>query len=120
MTGGMKMIAVLRSLVASYIITGIVLLLLSFGVYKLELGEAAVNIMVIAIYLVVTFLGGIMTGKQVKEKKFLWGALFGLLYIIFIFLASIIISKEFDLLAMRSITAMLLCIGGGIFGGMVS
>lgn len=120
MTGGMKMMAVLRSLVASYVITGVILLLLAFGVYKLELNEAAVNIMVIVIYVVVTLLGGIMTGKSVKEKKYLWGALFGFLYIALIFCASMIVSKEFDLLSTRSITAMLLCIGGGIFGGMVS
>ncbi len=120
MSGGMKLIAVLKSLVASYVMTALVLLLLSFGVYKLELSEAAVNIMVIAIYLVVTLLGGILTGKQVKEKKFLWGALFGFMYIILIFLASMIMSREFDILSTRSVTAVLLCVAGGIFGGMVS
>ena len=120
MSGGMKMVAVLKALVAAYVVTALLLLLLSFGVYKLELSEAAVNIMVIVTYLVVTFLGGILTGKQVKEKKFLWGALFGLIYIFLIFLASIIMSRDFDILSTRSVTAALLCIAGGVFGGMVS
>ncbi|MDE5966948.1 MAG: TIGR04086 family membrane protein [Lachnospiraceae bacterium] len=120
MAGGMKMMAVLKALVVSYVLTGIVLVLLAFGVYKLELSEAAVNIMVIVVYLAMTFLGGIITGKQVKVKKYLWGALYGFLYIALIFCASMVVSKGFDLLAVSSVTAMFLCVGGGIFGGMIS
>lgn len=120
MTVGMKFLSVLKSLIVAYVMTALILLLVAFGVYKLELTEAIVNILVIVIYVLVTFLGGLLTGKAVKEKQFLWGAIFGFLYILLIFGASIIVSEGFDLFATRTITSLLLCVAGGLLGGMLS
>lgn len=120
MTNGMKIMAVLRNLILMYILTAACLLLLSFGVYKLELSEAVVGIFVIVIYLAVTFLGGLLTGKKVKEKKFLWGALFGFLYILIVMLASLVMHKEFDVMSTKAVTSMVLCVCGGLLGGMFS
>ncbi len=118
MTNGMKIMAVLRTMILMYILTAICLLLVSFGVYKLELSEASVGIFVIVIYLAVSFLGGLLTGKKVKEKKFLWGALFGFLYIFLVMLASLVMHNEFDILSTKAVTSMILCVSGGLLGGM--
>ena len=66
---------VLKSLLASYIVTGILLLILTFLVYKLELDEQMVVIGIVAIYVIATFVGGFILGKLTEVKKYIWGLL---------------------------------------------
>ena len=120
MTKGMKALEVLKALIVAYIITGLALAALAFAVYKLELNESTVNIIITVIYIAASFIGAFITGKRVKEKKFLWGAILGLAYIFVIYVAAAILSKGFNLTSTTSITAFFLCMGGGLLGGMLS
>lgn len=120
MSKSMKALEVLKSLIAAYIFTGVALAILAFVIYKLELSEAVVNIVIVAIYVLSSFIGGFITGKRVKERKFAWGVALGAMYILIIYLASLLLSKNFDLVSTSNITAFLLCIGGGMLGGMLS
>ncbi len=120
MSAKLKAMEVIKSLIAAYVVTGIALAILAFLVYKMELTESVVNIAIVAIYIIASFLGGFITGKKVKEKKFVWGLLLGVLYIFIIYLVSTIISQDFNLTSASSITAFFLCVGGGLLGGMVS
>ena len=73
------LIPVLVILVTMYIITGMLLLLLAFLMYKLDLTEPVVNGAIIAIYIIAGFLGGFLMGKKAGVKKYLWGLLMGAL-----------------------------------------
>lgn len=66
-------IPVMVILVTMYIITGILLLLLAFLMYRMELSEPVANGAIIAIYIISGFLGGFLIGKKVGVKKYLWG-----------------------------------------------
>lgn len=120
MTVQAKILHVVKALIAAYVFTGIALAILAFMVYKFTLGEAVVNVVIILIYVLSSFLGAFLTGKKIKEKKFLWGLLLGAIYIIIICIASAIITKDFNLLSTTTISAFALCIGGGLLGGMLS
>lgn len=104
----------------SYVVTGVALAILAFLVLKMELAESVVNIAIVVIYVVASFIGGFKTGKKVKEKKFVWGLVLGVLYIVVIYLVSIVISRNFNLTSASSFTAFFLCVGGGLLGGMLS
>ena len=67
-----KVMTLIKILFVSYIITGILLLILALLLYKLDLGENQVNIGVIAIYLISCFAGGFIAGKRTGSRKFLW------------------------------------------------
>jgi len=120
MSKSMKVLEVIKALAASYIFTGVALAALAFAVYKWSLGETVVNIVILAVYVLATFLGGLITGKRVKEQKFFWGLLLGGLYILIIYGVSMIMSASLDMISTASIAACLLCLGGGMLGGMVS
>ena len=120
MSKSMKVLEVIKSLAASYIFTGVALAALAFVVYKWSLGETVVNIVILAVYVLASFLGGLITGKRVKERKFFWGLLLGGLYILIIYGVSMIMSASLDMISTASIAACLLCLGGGMLGGMVS
>lgn len=111
---------ILKSLLASYIVTGLLLLLLSFFVYKFETGEELVTASIVAIYVISTFVGGFIIGKLTQVKKFIWGTVIGLFYFALLFAISYGVYREFQTNGLNIITTIILCIGGGTLGGMLS
>ena len=53
-----------------------------------------------------------------KNKKFLWGILVGLLYFGIMLLVSLAVNRQLDQTAANFVTTMVLCILGGMLGGM--
>jgi putative membrane protein (TIGR04086 family) len=116
----MKILEVIKALVAAYIITGIALAVLAFVIYKWNLNESVVNIVILAIYVLATFVGGFLTGKQVRERKFIWGFILGACYILIIYGVSMILSATMNMVSTASVLAAILCLAGGMLGGMLS
>ncbi|MBD5550910.1 MAG: TIGR04086 family membrane protein [Lachnospiraceae bacterium] len=110
----------LKCLLFSYILTGGLLLLLALLLYKLHLSEKAVNAAIILIYVAASFFAGFVTGKKTGTKKFFWGAAMGALYFAILFVISAVVNRSFPQLSSDFTTTMLLCVGGGMLGGMLS
>ena len=117
---GEKIMWMLKSLLASYIVTGLLLLGLTFLVYKFELDEQVVVAGIVAIYVVSTFMGGYIIGKLTGTKKYIWGMIVGAVYFVLLFVISYGVYREFNTNGISSITTAILCIGGGTLGGMLS
>ncbi len=115
-----KIMWMLKAMLASYIVTGLLLLLLTFLLYQFKLDEQTVVAGIVVIYVVSTFIGGLILGKLTKKRKFLWGSILGGLYFLLLFLISYGIYREFNTNGINAITTALLCVGGGMLGGMVS
>lgn len=109
-----------KLLIASYFITGILLLLLAMLLYKFHIGEAIVNMGIVLIYCLSTFFTGFLAGKSMREKKFLWGLLLGAAYFLLLCLISFAITRSIEDLSGNFLTSMLLCTGSGMLGGMLS
>lgn len=116
----MRAIWVLKALTASYVVTGLLLLLLTLLVYKLGLDEEKVTAGIAAIYALSTFVGGIVIGKLSKMRKFLWGLTVGLLYFGLLLLISFGIYRTLQGSGTNILTSFLLCTAGGMAGGMIS
>lgn len=113
-------IFLLKSMLASYIITGILLLFLALLLYKLRLQENVVSIGIILIYIISTFFAGFITGKKIGNRKFLWGLLMGVAYFALLLLVSLCINHTVKDVANHLLTTFLLCAGSGMLGGMIS
>lgn len=96
------------------------MLVLAFLLYKLGLGERIVSFAIIVIYVVSTFFGGMLAGKKMENRKFLWGLLVGGAYFLLLTFASAILGEEGIGLGNSFWTTLVLCAGGGMLGGMVS
>lgn len=120
MTKNYSLIRVITSLIVSYVVTGILLLLFAFAMYKLRLTEKTVNLAITFVYIFASATGGLVIGKSMKEKKFIWGFLIGALYALIIFLVSLIYTKGGQIIAIDGISTLLLCVAGGTLGGMIS
>lgn len=120
MERGTQVFQVMKALLASYIVTGILLFVITFFLYKFEWDEQMVTAGIIVIYVVSTFVGGFILGKIKKARKFLWGLVMGTLYFALLFLVSFGVYRSFDGNGTNVITTFLLCAGGGMLGGMLA
>ena len=64
---GLPIFYLLRVLLFSYLITGFLLLLLAFLLYRVGLSEKVVTISIIGIYVIATFLAGFLAGKKMEK-----------------------------------------------------
>lgn len=107
-------------LLASYLITIGCLLVLALLLYKIPLSESAVNIGIVIIYTISTFLASFICGRKLQNKKFLWGFLIGTAYFLILLLISLITNKSTGGLGSNAITTFLICAGAGTLGGMLA
>ena len=109
-----------KALLAAYVVTGILLIILALALYKFELNEGAVTAGVTAVYLISTFTGGLVVGKLAKVRRFLWGIVLGILYFALLLLVTVGIYRTFHGSSTEILVTFALCAGGGMTGGMIS
>ena len=114
----MQVMWILKALLACYLVTGILLLLLAFLLYRFDLSEQVVTVTIVAVYAISTFVGGIIAGKIRQEKKFFWGLLIGSMYFLLLIMISFGVYRQVE--HGNLLTTALLCVGGGMLGGMLS
>lgn len=115
-----KVIFIIKCMLGAYILTAGLLLLLAFMLYRFGLSERVVSICIIAVYIIVTFLAGLIAGKREGQKKFLWGLMMGALYFGILVAVSLVVNRGLDDVAGNLMTVFFLCAGSGMLGGMVS
>ena len=120
MQKNIKVIWWIKSLLASYIVTGILLLVLTFFMYKFELNEKIVSAAIVGIYVVSTLIGGVIIGKLTKSKRYLWGMVLGILYFVLLLLITLGVYRTLNGASVSIVTSLILCAGGGMTGGMIS
>lgn len=120
MQKNIKVIWWIKSLLASYIVTGILLLVLTFFMYKFELNEKIVSAAIVGIYVVSTLIGGVIIGKLTKSKQYLWGMVLGILYFVLLLLITLGVYRTLNGDSVSIVTSLILCAGGGMTGGMIS
>ncbi len=115
-----KVIFIIKCMLGAYILTAGLLLLLAFMLYRFGLSEKVVSICIIAVYIIVTFLAGLLAGKREGRKKFLWGLMMGVLYFGILVAVSLVVNRGLEDVAGNMVTVFFLCAGSGMLGGMVS
>lgn len=110
----------LKALLCSYVITGILLLILALILYKIGPAEETVNAAIILIYVVSAFSGGFVMGKLMHTRRFLWGLVTGILYFLLLLLISAGVYHGIEADYVSLLTTFLICGGGGMLGGMIS
>ena len=110
----------IKALLASYIVTGISLLVLTFFMYKFELNEKIVSAAIVGSYVVSTLIGGMIIGKLTKSKRYLWGMVLGIIYFVLLLLITLGVYRTLNGDSVSFVTSLILCAGGGMTGGMIS
>lgn len=115
-----KIKVVLRSLLFSYILSGILLVVISFALYKLHWKEGQVQMAVNAVYILSCLAGGLLMGKGIRQKRFFCGFLAGALYFIVLLLVSFLLRRGISVSFTQIFTVMGMCVASGTVGGVLS
>ena len=67
-----RLVALLKCLMAAYLITGALLMLVAGLLYKFSIGENVVDISIIVIYCVSSLLAGLFFSKGAANRRFIW------------------------------------------------
>nr|WP_294468562.1 TIGR04086 family membrane protein [uncultured Sellimonas sp.] len=111
---------IFQALLVSYIVTGILLLVLAVLLYKLNLDKGTVTAGITGIYVVSAFAGGFLIGKLQRVKKFIWGLILGISYFLLLVLVTFGVYHTLQGDAVQIVTTFILCAAGGMLGGMLS
>lgn len=114
-----RLVALLKCLMAAYLITGVLLLIVAGVLYKFSIGENVVDISIIVIYCVSSLLAGLFFSKSASSHRFLWGMLAGAAYFLVICAVSAVADPNFVPISNSCITTLLICLGSGMLGGML-
>lgn len=94
--------------------------ILAFLLFKLQLPLKVVSVAVIILYIFSTGIGGFLAGKKMEVHRFLWGLTIGVAYYLVLLVVSYVYHGGGVMLAQSLFTTFLLCVGGGMLGGMLS
>ncbi len=111
---------ILIDLVAMYVITGILLVVLAALLGRVDMSDAAVSIGIIATYIISCFAGGFFIGKKKKRKKYLWGFGVGVFYFLVLLLGNLAVNRGLNGQVIHMATTAVLCSLSGMAGGMIS
>ena len=115
----MTLAILLKMLIVSYFITGVLLLFLALLLYKFHLSDQVVTAAIIVIYILSTFFTGFLAGKKIGHQKYLWGLCLGGIYFAVLVLVSLCIRHSFSDLSQNFLFTMFLCLASGMLGGML-
>ena len=109
-----------KIILAMFVTTAILLFVLALFVWQLQPGGRVISIGISVVYVVSCLVGGFFAGKVQGTKKFVWGMLMGFLYVIVLLGITLIVMKGFHADLSQFVLNLLLCLGGGMIGGMIS
>lgn len=115
-----KAIKIAKVLVMEAIISVAALCLFALILMRFQPSESGIRMGVRILYIIVNLIGGFLIGKIMKQKKFLWGVITGLIYFVIISIISCLVTQSFYSDIQNAITICLLCVAGGMAGGMLS
>lgn len=115
-----KAVHMFFSVVLSYILTMLILLIIAFLMLKAGLGGTVVSVALVISWILPLFAGGFFMGRHVEHKRYLWGLTVGILYFIIYLLLSVIIKTEPSPVLSDYIKRGILILLSATFGGMLS
>ncbi len=111
---------ILVDLVAMYVVTGILLVILATLLGHVEISDAAVSIGIIVTYILSCFIGGFLIGKKKKKRKYLWGLCVGAFYFLVLLLGNLAVNRGLNGQLIHMLTTAVLCTLSAMAGGMLS
>lgn len=107
-----------KALIISYIITGIMLIVLSLLLYKLHWGMTVVYFGVILTYVVSNLIGAHILANHIRHKRFFVGLIFAAMYFVILMLISLVSGGGITGGFSETFKVLLVCACSAIFGSL--
>lgn len=114
-----KSAKMVQSIVVAYVLTAVMLFILSFIMYKCKVSMTGANSGILATYVLSCLIGGFIFSGCLAQKKYLGGALLGVVYFVVAYLVSAVWNQSIAAQMPGMLTAFLICVFSGMLGGMI-
>lgn len=114
-----KAVKMVKSVILAYLITAVVLLVLSFVMYKFKISAAGANGGILFTYVISCLAGGFLFSGCLGEKRYLGGGLTGVFYFVVTYCVSAVWNQSLADQMPGMLTAFLICVFSGMLGGMI-
>ncbi len=108
-----------KYLLFSYIVTGIILVIISFLQWKLQMNENGIMILLTLTYIFSAGFAGYFAGRRVEQRGFLYGLCMGGLYFLVLVLISLCVKKSTIQPNGEFVRILFLCASSGMLGGIL-
>lgn len=105
------------SVMAAYLVSGILLLIIALLMYKMGLSDGTLVVGMGLIYLISNMVGGLVIGRYVTKRKYMWGIAVGLVYILVLYIVGYILGGDCKMVEI--IIPMVISVMGSMFGAVV-
>lgn len=117
--GGLKLIPLLRGLLASYIITIPAFMIFALILTNLDFPQRLLTPAVVVITVISVLIAGAVSTRGVRSRGWLNGSIVGLIYMLVLYLFSSILCKDFSV-DRYVITMTIIGVLAGAIGGIMS
>ena len=114
-----KLKMLLFTTLTAVFISAVLLVLSAVLLDKLGLNAGQVRILIYAVYIVSALAAGMIAGKWQRERKFMWGALAGTIWLVTVLVVSLFMNGT-GIDAAELFPAFACMVGGGMLGGMLA
>ena len=114
-----KVVKMVQSITVAYVLTAVMLLILSFIMYKCKVSMTGANSGILATYVLSCLIGGFTFSGCLMQKKYLGGILLGVVYFAVAYVVSAVWNQSIASQMPGMLTAFLICVFSGMLGGMI-
>ena len=111
---------VIVSLFGGYVVTFLGIVILAILLLMFQITENTVDVGILIIYILSGLSAGFIVGKRTESRRLLWGMVSGILYFLVLFMVSLILKQDMNDLGNDLTTTVLICVGSGMLGGILS
>ena len=111
---------ILKETLIQMIISVILVAIAAFVVLRTSPSENTIKIIILVIYGISSFVGGLILGKAMEKRRFLWGAGAGAIYIGILLLAALAIKGNLNTGTVSLISGIIVSVAAGTVGGILS
>ncbi len=111
--------AIVKILLVMYGVTGIMLLILSVILWKLQCSESIISVGIIVTYILSGFIGGFMGERTWNGNNVVCGAAMGFCYFLILTIVFGVLDG-FHIVLPRFVATLVLCVASGMLGGIIS
>ncbi len=114
-----KTVQMLKSIMISYVLTALLLLALSWILWKMKISIATAGMGILVVYILSCLIGGFVYSGAQEEKKYLGGGLHGFVYFVIVYGISAWWNHSLVVSMPGMLTSLLICVFAGMLGGMI-
>ncbi len=120
MSVGKKGIIIGKVLVAEVVVSGVLLLVAAYAMLKLCPSDQTLNYYVMAIYAASSFVGGMIAGKSMGTRRFVWGIVAGMVYVAVVLVIALAVRGNVASGSVGLVRLIVPSVLAGMLGGMMS